>query len=55
MTSYSIPLNIGNKGKLYSIGEKIILPAIKDMIRNVMKKDSPVVLRCLLLSANTVQ
>ena len=47
-TSYSISLNIAKKGKLYTIGEQIIIPTIE----NVMKKDS---LRCILFSANTVQ
>ena len=38
-----------------TIGEEIILPAIKDVIENVMKKDSQVVLKCIPLSANTAQ
>ena len=43
------------KGKLYIIGGEIILPAVKDVIQNVMKKDSQVVVECMPLSANTVQ
>lgn len=54
-TSYSISLNIAKKWKLYTIGEEIILPAIKDVTENVMKKDSQLVLKCTPLSANTVQ
>ncbi|XP_023233556.1 zinc finger BED domain-containing protein 5-like [Centruroides sculpturatus] len=54
-TSYSISLNIAKKGKPYTIGEEIIIPAIKDVIENVMKKDSQLVLKCIPLSANTVQ
>jgi len=54
-TSYSISLNIAKKGKSYTIGEEIIIPAIKDVIENVMKKDSQPVLKCIPLSANTVQ
>ena len=33
----------------------IILPSIKDMIENFMKKDSQVVLKCIPLCANIVQ
>ena len=53
--SYNISLNIAKKGKSYTIGEEIIIPAIKDVIENVMKKDSQAVLKCIPLSANTVQ
>ena len=51
----SISVNIAKKGKSYTIGEEIIIPAIKDVIENVMKKDSQTVLKCIKLSANTVQ
>ncbi|XP_023220930.1 SCAN domain-containing protein 3-like [Centruroides sculpturatus] len=54
-TSYSISLNIAKKGKPYTIDEEIIIPAIKDVIENVMKKDFQLVLKCIPLSANTVQ
>ncbi|KAF2347510.1 Ribonuclease H-like domain [Trinorchestia longiramus] len=53
--SYSISLNIAKKGKLYTIGEEIILPPIKDTIENVMKKDSKQVLKSIPLSARSVQ
>lgn len=39
-TSYSISFNIAKKGKPYTFGEEIILPAIEDVIENVLKKDS---------------
>ncbi|XP_076049445.1 zinc finger BED domain-containing protein 5-like [Oratosquilla oratoria] len=54
-TSYSISLNIAKKGKAYTIGEEIIIPAIKDVIENVMKENSQPVLKCIPLSANAVQ
>lgn len=53
--SYSISFNIAKKGKPYTIGEEIILPAIKDVIENVMKTDPQPVLKCIPLSGNTVQ
>ena len=53
--SYSISFNIAKKGKPYTIGEKIILLAIKDVIENVMKTDPQPVLKCIPLSGNTVQ
>ena len=54
-TSYSISFTIAKKGKSCTIGEEIILPLIKDVIENVMKKNSQLVLRYIPLSANTVQ
>ena len=52
--SYSISFNIAKKGKLYTIGEEIILPGIKDVIENVMKTDPQPVLKCIQLSGSTV-
>ncbi|KRZ15985.1 SCAN domain-containing protein 3 [Trichinella zimbabwensis] len=53
--SYSISLNIAKKALSYSIGEEIVIPAIKEVIETVMKKDSEPVLKCIPLSAKTVQ
>ena len=38
-----------------TIAEEIIIPAIKDVIENVIKKDSQAVLRWIRLSENTEQ
>lgn len=53
--SYNISLMIAKKGKAHTIGEEIIIPAIKEVIETVMKKDSHTVLKNLPLSNNTVQ
>ena len=53
-TSYSITFDIAKKEKSYTIDEEIII-LIKDVIENVIKKDSQPVPRCTPLSANTVQ
>ncbi|KRZ66133.1 SCAN domain-containing protein 3 [Trichinella papuae] len=52
---YSISLNIAKKALSYTIGEEIVIPAIKEVIETVMKKDSEPVLKCIPLSAMTVQ
>ena len=46
---------MAKNGKAYTIGKEIILPAMKDVMENVMKEDCQVVMRCIPLSANTVQ
>ncbi|KAL1243881.1 Zinc finger MYM-type protein [Trichinella spiralis] len=43
------------KAQSYTIGEEIVIPAIKEEIETVMKKDSEPVLKCIPLSAKTVQ
>ena len=43
------------RGEPYTIGEGIILGAIKDVIENAMKNDCQVDIGCIPLSANTVQ
>ncbi|KRZ88153.1 Zinc finger BED domain-containing protein 5 [Trichinella sp. T8] len=53
--SYSISLNITKKAQSYTIGEEIVIPVIKELIETVMKKDSERVLKCIPLSAKTVQ
>lgn len=55
IASYKISLNIAKKGKPHTLAEEIILPAIKDVIEDVMKKDSANVLKSLPLSANSVK
>lgn len=52
--SYSI-YSIAKKEKTYTNGKEIILPAIKNVIKNVLKKDHQQALKCILLNANTVQ
>ncbi|KAK4319477.1 hypothetical protein Pmani_009580 [Petrolisthes manimaculis] len=52
--SYNISLMIAKKGKARTLGEEIIIPAIK-VIETVMKKDSHSVLKNLPLSNSTVQ
>ncbi|KRX30934.1 SCAN domain-containing protein 3, partial [Trichinella sp. T9] len=42
--SYTISLNIAKKAQSYTIGEEIVIPAIKEVIETVMKKDSEPVL-----------
>ncbi|KRY68754.1 Zinc finger BED domain-containing protein 5 [Trichinella pseudospiralis] len=42
-------------GQSYTIGEEIVIPAIKEVIETVMKKDFEPVLKCITLSAKTVQ
>ena len=55
IASYKISLNIAKSGKPYTLAEEIVLPAIKDVIEDVMKKDSVNVLKSLPLSANSVK
>ena len=43
--SYNISLMIAKKGKAHTIGEELIIPAIKEVIETVMKKDSDSVLK----------
>ncbi|XP_063847276.1 zinc finger BED domain-containing protein 5-like [Scylla paramamosain] len=52
--SYNISLMKAKKGKAHTIGEGIIIPAIK-VIESVMKKNSHSVLKDLPLSNSTVQ
>ena len=52
--SYNIALNIAKKGKSHTIGEEIIMPAIKNVVEMVMKQDSERILKCVSLSARTV-
>jgi hypothetical protein len=53
--SYSIALNIAKKGKPYCIGEEVIVPALEEVIRNVMKTNPEPVLKSVPVSASTVK
>ncbi|XP_068200436.1 zinc finger BED domain-containing protein 5-like [Palaemon carinicauda] len=53
--SYNISLIIAKSGKSYSIAEEIIVPSVKEIIDNVMNKDSSSVLKGLHLTSDAVQ
>ncbi|XP_064116945.1 zinc finger BED domain-containing protein 5-like [Macrobrachium nipponense] len=53
--SYNISLIIAKSGQPYSTAEEIIVPSIKEVIDNLMNKDSSSVLKCLSLSSNAVR
>jgi len=53
--SYNIALNIAKKGKPHCIGEEVIVPALEEVIRNVMKTTPDPVLKSVPLSASTVK
>jgi len=53
--SYNIALNIAKKGKPFCIGEEVIVPALEEVIRNVMKTNPDPVLKSVPLSASTVK
>ena len=50
---YNVALNIAKKWKSHSIGDDIIIPAIKNVFDMVMKQDSERMLKCVSLSART--
>jgi len=52
---YNIALYIAKKGKPYCIGEEVILPALEEVLRNVMKTNPDPVLKSVPLSASTVK
>ena len=52
--SFNIALNIAKNGKPPTIGEDIIIPAIKNVFEMVPKQDSGHMLKCISLSARTV-
>jgi len=53
--SYNIALNIVKKGKPYCIGKEVTVPALEEVIRNVMKTNPDPVLKSVPLSASTVK
>ena len=54
VASYNISLLIAKCGKPHTIGEKLILPAIKEVISTVMHQDASSVVRSIPLSNNSV-
>lgn len=54
--SYNISKMIARTGKPHTIGEKLILPAVEEVLRTVVHHDSPTtVIKSIPLSNNTVQ
>ncbi|KAI6650135.1 SCAN domain-containing protein 3-like [Oopsacas minuta] len=54
VASYNISLLIAKCGKPHTIGEKLILPAIREVISTVMHQDASSVVRSIPLSNNSV-
>ena len=54
VASYKISLLIAKCGKPHTIGEKLILPAIREVISTVMHQDESSVVRSIPLSNNSV-
>ena len=55
MASYYISLLIAKAGKPHTIGEELILPAVKEVIRTVLHKSPEQVIKSIPLSDNSVQ
>lgn len=55
LASYRISQLIAKSGKSYNIGEKLIIPSIKEFITTVMHQDIPEALKTLPLSDTTVK
>ena len=53
--SYNISLLIAKTGKLHTIGEELILPAVKEVIKTVLHKSPEQVIKSIPLSDNSVQ
>lgn len=53
--SYNISLLIAKSGKPHTIGEQLILPAIAEVLNNVLHKPAHDILKRIPLSNNTVQ
>ena len=54
-TSYNISLLIAKAGKPHTIGEELILPAVKEVIKTVLHKSPEQVIKSIPLSDNSVQ
>ena len=54
-TSYNISLLIAKAGKPHTIGEELILPAVKEVIKTVLHKSPEQVIKSISLSDNSVQ
>ena len=56
LASYNLSLMIAEKGKLHTIGEKLISPALKEVLNTVLHhKACSLVIKSIPLSNNTVQ
>ena len=53
--SYNISLLISKAGKPHTIGEELILPAVKEVIKTVLQKSPEQVIKSIPLSDNSVQ
>ena len=53
--SYNISLLIAKAGKPHTIGEELILPAVKEVIKTVLHKSPEQVIKSIPLSDNSVQ
>ncbi|XP_073689566.1 zinc finger BED domain-containing protein 5-like [Garra rufa] len=54
IASYNISLLIAKCGQSFTIGEKLVIPAIREVISTVMERDPTQVLKSILLSNDTV-
>ena len=53
--SYNISLLIAKSGKPHTIGEQLILPAIAEVLNNVLQKPAHDIIKKMPLSNNTVE
>ncbi|KAF2886154.1 hypothetical protein ILUMI_20019 [Ignelater luminosus] len=53
--SYNISLLIAKSGKPHTIGEKLILPAVEELLKTVLHKPASDIIKRICLSNNTVQ
>ena len=55
IASYKVSLLIAKKGLPFTVGESLLVPAVKEIISTVMEKDSAPVLQAIPLSDTTVK
>ncbi|CAH1998299.1 unnamed protein product [Acanthoscelides obtectus] len=53
--SYNISLLIAKSGKPHTIGEKLILPAVEEVLKTVLHKPASDIIKRIPLSNNTVE
>ncbi|CAH2018080.1 unnamed protein product [Acanthoscelides obtectus] len=53
--SYNISLLIAKSGKPHTIGEKLILPAVEEVLKTVLHKPASDIIKIIPLSNNTVE
>ncbi|CAH1983396.1 unnamed protein product [Acanthoscelides obtectus] len=53
--SYNISLLIAKSGKPHTIGEKLILPAVEEVLKTVLHKPASDIIKRIPLSSNTVE